>query len=324
MRPSSSVVSLLILLAIAAPAAAQRFSFERSFDVPSRVTLDVSTLGGKIEVGAGAPGRVVVKGTATVRVAFDVPANAAQLAQRIADSPPIERDGDVIRLHPPTDPAERRAATVAYDVTVPPGTRVSANSISGAITMSGLSSAMSAQTQSGAISITNIDASADVSSGSGAVTVSGVTGRLTVTTSSSAIRIKDAHESVRVRTQSGAVDVDVAPTADVDVDVASSGITVTGLGRSLRAVSTSGKINVAGNPGGSWTLKSSSGRIEMMLVRGAAFDVDVTTRSGAIALPSGVVATTQTKRSVRGRYGRGGALVTVESGSGAVVMRIES
>src|SRR5262249_42544158 len=185
------------------PATAQRFSFERSFETRSTVMLDVSTLGGKIAVSAGPAGRVVVKGTATVRVAFDVPANAAQLAKRIAASPPIERDDDVIRAHPPADQEERRAATIAYDVTVPPGTRVNANSGSGAITVSGLAAAMTAQTQSGAISVTNIDASADVSSASGAVTLSGVTGRLTASTSSSAIRITDAHQSVRVRTQSG-------------------------------------------------------------------------------------------------------------------------
>src|SRR5262245_39543248 len=101
MRPPSSVMSLLILLAIAAPAAAQRFSFERSFETRSPVTLDVSTLGGKITVSAGPAGRIVVKGTATVRAAFDVPANARQLAERIAASPPIERDDDVIRAHPP-------------------------------------------------------------------------------------------------------------------------------------------------------------------------------------------------------------------------------
>src|SRR6187397_2597388 len=149
MRTHSLPAALFIVMALAWPAAAQRVSFERTLDTPTAVTLDISTLGGRIELRTGSPGKVVVRGTATVRVAFNVPANAPELARQIAANPPIERTGDVIWLRPPSEPAQRRAATVAYDVLLPPGTVVRAKSDSGAITATDLSANTTLRTESG-------------------------------------------------------------------------------------------------------------------------------------------------------------------------------
>ena len=119
---------LLVIFAFSAgsasPALAQRFPFERSFDVTGPAALDVSTIRGKIEVTVGEPGRIVVSGTATVRVDWNVPANAAELAKRVADNPPIQREGQTLKLRSPSDAAEQRAVTVSYQVRVPPETDV--------------------------------------------------------------------------------------------------------------------------------------------------------------------------------------------------------
>jgi hypothetical protein len=73
----------LAALAIASPAAAQRFAFERSYDVGQSPVIDVSTTRGRITVRAGEPGRVVVTGAATVRVGLTVPPNAVDLARSV-------------------------------------------------------------------------------------------------------------------------------------------------------------------------------------------------------------------------------------------------
>ena len=106
----------------ASPALAQRFPFERSFDVTGPSALDVSTIRGKIDVTVGEPGRIVVVGTATVRVDWNVPSNAADLARKVAANPPIQLEGQTLRLRPPSDPADQRAVTVSYQVRVPPDT----------------------------------------------------------------------------------------------------------------------------------------------------------------------------------------------------------
>src|SRR5215203_3467904 len=147
-------IAAIVLISIgASPALAQRFSFERSFEVLGQSVLDVSTLHGKIEVTPGEPGRVVVVGTATVRVDWNVPANAADLARTVADNPPIQQDGQTLRWKTPSNPAEQRAVTVSYQVRVPPDTEVAATTESGETTIRGVSRRVTIRTQSGAIAV---------------------------------------------------------------------------------------------------------------------------------------------------------------------------
>ncbi len=82
---------------VSAPASAQRLPFERAFELSAPAILDVSTVRGRIDVSVGDPGRVVITGAVTIRTAWDVPANAADLARSIADHPPVERDGSTVR-----------------------------------------------------------------------------------------------------------------------------------------------------------------------------------------------------------------------------------
>src|SRR5262245_12693980 len=112
MRSLVVVVTMAVLLSGASPALAQRFTFEGWFDAAGVSVLDVTTLRGSIAVVAGDADRVRVTAIVTVRVAWDTPANAVDLAQQVAKAPPIERDGATIRLRPPTDSAQRRATTV--------------------------------------------------------------------------------------------------------------------------------------------------------------------------------------------------------------------
>jgi hypothetical protein len=202
----------------ASPALAQRFPFERSFDVTGPSVLDVSTIRGRIEIAAGDPGRIVVVGTATVRVDWNVPANAADLARKVADNPPIRREKQTVRLRPPTDPLEQRAVTVSYQVRVPPETEIAAASESGATTVRGVAKVVVIPTQSGAIDVMQLGGTAVVTSGSGSVTVDGVAGSLTVTTSSSSVTVRAVAGDLRVRTTSGAVDAALSGEGNADVE----------------------------------------------------------------------------------------------------------
>src|SRR5262245_7243100 len=210
---------LVIGLAISAvnpiPALAQRFPFERSYDVTGTTTLDVSTVRGKIDVVAGQSGRIVVNGTVTVRVDWNVPANAVELAKRVAANPPIQRDGQTLRLRSPSDPAEQRALTISYQVQVPADTQVLTTSESGATTVGGVRGSVAVHTQSGAIELTRLGASVEVTTGSGAVSADDVGGALTVKTNSSAFTGRALKSGVHVRTQSGAVTAEIAGHGDV-------------------------------------------------------------------------------------------------------------
>jgi hypothetical protein len=72
-----------LLVSSAAPASAQRLPFERAFDVKSPATLEVSTDRGKIDVTVGEQDHIVVVGTVTIRIGWDVPADARSRVQQL-------------------------------------------------------------------------------------------------------------------------------------------------------------------------------------------------------------------------------------------------
>lgn len=319
MRTWTVLVAVIFINAAGAtPAMAQRFPFERSFDVTAASILDVTTVRGTIEITAGDPGRIVIVGTVTVRVDWNVPANAAELAQKVATSPPIQQDAQTIRLRVPADPAEQRAVTVSYQVQVPPITRILAASESGATSVGGVSGAVAVRTQSGAIELTRLCAAAEVTSGSGAVTIDGVSDALTVTTSSSGVVGRSLGGSVRVRTASGSVDAELTGDGDADVETRSSAIRIRGARGSVNASSQSGRVSVSGVPNRSWTAHSGSGGLDIAIDTDASFTLDATSGSGSVRVDGATVRGSVSKRRVTGDIGAGGPLVRASSRSGAV------
>lgn len=321
MRIISSLV-VALSLAAATPALAQRFPFERTFDVNGASTLDVSTIRGKIDVIAGDPGRIVIDGTATVRVNWNVPPNAVDLAKQVATNPPIQRDGQTIKLRPPSDPEFQRAVTVAYQVKVPPNTQVVTSSDSGETTVRSVTGPVSVRTQSGAIELAQLGVKTEVTTGSGSVTVDGAAGPLSVTTSSSAFSGHSLDGHVRVRTNSGSVDAELSGEGDVDVETGSSAIRVQGARGAVTTSSQSGHVTISGSPGRPWSAYSGSGALEIGIASDTPFNVDASTGSGSITIEGATVQGSVTKRKVAGTIGSGGPLVRVNSRSGSVKLRV--
>jgi hypothetical protein len=300
---------------------AQRFPFEQTVTVDGPVILDATTIRGRIDVVAGEPGRVVIAGTVTVRVGWDVPANAEALARQVASAPPIERVGKTIRLDSPSDPAALRAVTVSYQVRVPVDTEAHTTSESGATTVRGLSGAVLVRTQSAAIDLGSLAGPVEVTTGSGAVTVQDVRGMLKVTTGSSEFTGRGLGSSLYVRTQSGQVDAELTGGGDVDVETGSSAIRVHGLRGALTAVTQSGRIAVRGMPARDWSARTGSSSVEM-IVDGTGFNVDIESRSGNVIVDGEPVKGEVSKHRVAGTVGAGGPLIRVNSGSGSIQIHV--
>jgi hypothetical protein len=306
----------------AAPALAQRFPFERSFDVTGPSLLDVSTIRGKIEVTAGEPGRIVVVGTATVRVDWNVPPNAAELARHVADHPPIQRDGQTLTLRPPTEPAAQRAVTVSYQVRVPPETQVTAASESGATTVRGVARAVVIRTQSGAIDVMQLGSTGVVTTGSGSVTVDGVAGSLTITTSSSSVTARAVAGDLRVRTTSGAVEATLSGEGNADLETGSSAIRLSGIRGAVSAATRSGRVSLHGVPHRDWTASTGSGSLDIVTESSVPFTIDASSGSGSVRVFGAAVQGSVSKRQVAGAVAGGGPLLKVVSRSGSVVVRV--
>ena len=315
---------LLVMFAFSAgsasPALAQRFPFERSFDVTGPTALDVSTIKGKIEVTVGEPGRIVVSGTATVRVDWNVPANAADLARRVADNPPIQREGQTLKLRPPSDAAEERAVTVSYQVRVPPETDVTAVSESGATSVRGVSGALVIRTQSAAIDVSQLRGTAVITTGSGSVTVENV-GSLTATTSSSSVTARSIEGNLRVRTQSGGVDVVLSGEGDSDIKTGSSAIRLSGIRGGVIAATESGHTTLQGVPQRDWMVTAGSGSVDIVTTGSATFALDASSGSSVKVIGPAVQGSVS-KRKVVGTISGGGPLMKVATRSGSVVIRV--
>jgi len=268
----------------AAPALAQRVPFERTLDVPPGVAVDVTTLRGKIEVTAGAPGKVVVGGAATVRIGPAVPADALKLAEAFAANPAIEQHGAAVRLTPPADEAQRRAITVNYTLRVPPDTKL----------------------------VTTSD--------SGATTVTGVAGPVSTTTQSGAIELRGLGGDVQVRSGSGAVAIDAAGGGSVDVETGSSAIDVTGVRGAVRTVTRSGHTKVRGTAGAPWDVQTGSGAITAAIGGAGDFGLDAVSGSGSVKVHGMQAPGTSTDRAVTIEAARGGPLVRLRSRSGSITL----
>lgn len=315
-----SVVGVFVLAAllIAAPASAQRFAFERTYDVGTAPVIDVSTLRGRISVRTGEPGRVVVSGAATVRLGLTVPVDAVDLARKIAANPPIEQHNDRLRLRSPASPEENRAMTVNYDLRVPANTRVIAVSDSGAIDIRDVGGAVEARTQSSSIALSDLGGAADVDTGSGAVTVDRVEGIVRISTASSAITARNLRGGLRARTGSGRVFGSFVGQGPVDVQTQSSAINLDGVSGTLTTFTESGHTTITGEPSAAWNVSSGSSGIDVRFASAVNARLHATTGSGTVYTPEQLVTGSIEKRRVEGAIGGGGPVVRLASRSGSI------
>ncbi len=308
----------IALLVVASPAAAQRFTFDRSFDVGADAALDITTERGKIDITTGSDDRIVIKGTVTVRVGANVPANALTLAKQLADKPTtMEQSGKRVSVRPPHEEEIRRAVTVSYEIRVPAQATVSTASDSGAIAVHGVGGVLSVKTQSAAISLSGLGGEANITTGSGAVSLTGAAGPVTVRTQSSGITLRELRGNLDAHTQSGSVNATFTAPGDVAVETGSSEISLSGVNGSLTTKTESGRTTVTGKATKPWTSSSTSGAIRLAVGSGS-LTLDATTSSGSVVVEGLRVAGTIEKRKVAGDVGRGGPIVRATSRSGSI------
>ena len=322
MRTITRIAAIAVLCAITPSIAfAQRFGFERTIQTSGPTRLDVSTDRGTIEVVAGRAGRVVVDGAATVRLGWNVPANAVALAKQVAAAPPIEHADDTVRLRIPVDPTAQQAVIVNYRVEVPPGTEVRTRTDSGSTTVRGVDGTVDIRTKDSFIDVADISGATQLFTGSGNVRAHGIGGALTVTTQSSSITLSGLRSSLRVRTQSGAVNAELTGTGDVEVETGSSAINVNGAGGGLTVRTQSGRVTVQGKPTRDWRVTTGSSEVHLDLASTAGFTLDAVTHSSNVNVIGADVTGTVSKQAVKGDVGGGGPTVMVRTGNGAIRIR---
>ncbi len=320
-RSVAAVLACTAILALPSILLAAEGSFDRSLRVSGPVELEVSTGSGHIRVHRGDGGTVEVHAVIKARDHWGGPSPEERI-RRIEDNPPIEQDGNSIRIGHIEDSALRRNVSIDYDLTVPAETRLHSDTGSGDQSLDGIQGPLRASTGSGRIDATQIGGEVHVSTGSGDIRVESVQGAVTANTGSGSIRATGVAGEFSGETGSGDIHLEQSAPGRVKASSGSGRIELAGVHGPLHADTGSGDVKVQGDVSGDWRLETESGAVTINLPESASFDLHAHTDSGKIS--TRVPITTQgtiSRNDYQGRAGSGGYMLEVKTGSGDI--RIE-
>jgi hypothetical protein len=300
---TASLAVALFLVCIP-PVAAQgtEGAFDRTLKVTGAVDLEIQSGSGSIKVEPGAADSVRVAARIKADMSWLAGSDVEKRIRQIEQNPPIEQQGNVIRIGRFPDSDLARNISISYEVTVPSATK------------------LAARTGSGSIVVGAIAGPAEVKSGSGSIKVDGA-GSLEASTGSGSISAMAVAGPTKASSGSGSITVTQAGKGDVIVSASSGGITLKGVDGAARVNSSSGSIAIEGRPAGPWSINASSGGITMTVPPDAAFDLDARSNSGNIDSVHPVtmeVTGKIDKRHVEGKVRGGGPLVQVHCSSGNI------
>jgi DUF4097 and DUF4098 domain-containing protein YvlB len=327
MKPSTTFRSLVATLAAAAILLLPSMmfgaegSFDRSLRVTGTVDLEVSTGSGHVRVRPGDSGTVQVHAVIKAREHWGA-SDAESKVRAIEANPPIEQDGNTIRVGHFHDSSLSRNVSIDYDLVVPAATRLHSDTGSGDQSIEGIQGPLRVSTGSGRIEATHIGGEVHASTGSGDVIVDAVQGGVTANTGSGSIRASGVAGEFSGETGSGDVRLEQSAPGRVRASSGSGHIELAGVRGPLHADTGSGDITAQGDLSGDWRLETGSGTVTVNLPQSASFDLRAHTDSGKISTKVPItVQGTISRNDYQGKAGSGGYLLEVRTGSGDI--RIE-
>jgi DUF4097 and DUF4098 domain-containing protein YvlB len=315
------VFFLFLLVAAWLPAAASsEGSFQRTLNVTGPVNLDLNTGSGNVNVRTGSSSEVQVTGHIKATNWFG--GDADERIKRIEANPPIEQNGNEIRIGHVNDTEIFHNISISYDLVVPAETQLHSHTGSGSQSVEGLRGQIEIESGSGSLKISDIADTVRAETGSGEIAIDKVKGNVRTKAGSGSIRATDIAGGFEGHTGSGHIVLEQTASGSVHADTGSGGLELRGVHGSLDAQAGSGSISAEGNPTGSWKVHSGSGTIRLKLASDAAFDLDAHTSSGSISVSQPVtVQGSMGRRELRGKVHGGGVPVEVETGSGNIEIR---
>jgi len=300
--------------------AASEGAFDRVLTVTGAVDLEVATGAGSIRIATGGAGSVRIIGTIRAR---SVAGRSADDAIRYLEThPPVEQSGNKVRIGKVDQGEYGRNVSISYRIDVPPETRVSANTGSGNIEVSGIRGPVTVRTGSGKLLVERIDSDVRTDTGSGGIVLHAIRGTIQASTGSGSIVATDAGGGLRAVSGSGTVKAELSAPGDVDIETGSGGIQVSGVQGGVRLVTGSGGIRIDGNLTADWKLRAGSGTIEVDVGPEARFELRAHAGSGTIKVEHPITATgVMSRKDVRGAVRGGGPMLEITTHSGNIIVR---
>lgn len=323
MKTARNLGLLLLTLAIGALplSASPTGHFERTLQVSGTVDLEVMSGSGNITVHTGGSGSVSVSAKIRASNSWLFGGDAEDKIRRIEKNPPIEQQGNTIRIGGIEDRELQRNISIDYDLTVPAQTRLNSHTGSGDQTITGVQLPLTAKTGSGNITVENIAGDARISSGSGDLKINSVKGALHAETGSGNIHAEGVAGEITATAGSGNIEMRQVSAGDVKVETGSGNVRLYGVNGGLRADTGSGDIRAEGEATHDWRLGAGSGNITLRLPAQASFNLDARTSSGTLTVHHQVTMQgTISKSHIQGKVGSGGVILDVHTGSGDIAI----
>jgi DUF4097 and DUF4098 domain-containing protein YvlB len=273
MKRFALAVAVLALATV--PALANEATFERNLTVNGHVELAVSTGSGHIHITHGSGTSVHIVG----KVRSNWGSND-QKVQEIANNPPIEQTGNIIRIGQRHE--NYHNISIEYDIEAPANSFLEANSGSGDIKDDG------------------VGENAKLGTGSGSINATGL------------------QNGFIVNTGSGNIYAEATGQGDVKAQTGSGSVELKGVHGSLHAGTGSGNIKVTGTPTSDWKLETGSGSVEFW-AGNSGFTLDASTGSGSVHTDQEMaVQGSFDKHHIVGKVHGGGPAVRIQTGSGDI------
>ena len=289
----------------------------RTLKVGANGELVLANISGDIVVARGGGNDVSVEIVKTARGRTDE--DARELLQ-LVQVEVVERGGraEVKAQYPQGDEMRRNNrrnvnVSVAYNVTAPAGIRLRASSVSGSITVRDIKGDVSAESVSGAVRIFN---------GGRITTAKSISGSVEVNDT-------DIDGSFNGSSVSGSVMLRRVKARQLDLGSISGDVVLDDVdSQQLGAQTVSGNVRFGGAvaKGGRYELSSHSGNVSVALGGSTGFEVEATSFSGSIRSDftfsggSGDSGNARWRKSIRGVYGDGSAVLEITTFSGNVII----
>jgi len=152
------LLALVAALGYSAASLAASAVFEKEYSIEDIASIEVSNGSGSVDVRGADVDQVTIR----VRISVDEryvrrdSYKANKMVLELRAKPPIRVDGDRIVIEQPENSAQRRHATISYEILVPRDARVKVQSESGDIRVSGISGPVDATSDTGVVTLVRI------------------------------------------------------------------------------------------------------------------------------------------------------------------------
>jgi hypothetical protein len=315
------VLSLAATMASRPARASDDGHFDRTLSVTGAVDLDVQTGSGEISVRTGDSSKVEIHGRIHANHGW-FGAEAEQRVHEIEANPPIEQNGNTIRVGHIENHGWKNNISISYELVVPVQTKLRSESGSGDQVIAGIAGPADASSGSGRLRLSNIGGETHARTGSGDIELNGIQGAAKVVAGSGSIRAIGIAGALTASSGSGSVKFEQTAAGDVEIGTGSGDVEIKGAKGALKVQTGSGSITAQGNPSGDWRLHTGSGDVTVELPQQAAFNLVARTSSGSIDSSREIAVQGKlSPRELQGKVGGGGPTVELSTSSGSIQIR---